>query len=288
MDTLFSKGTPPQAQAPAMGLTIEAVQLVAVNARQGWAHCLVEGSSRVVRQVPLPVVSLNRDGSGLFVVPHEGARAFLFYPSRGQPRLLGFRAEGPVAQLAAHWPPLGPGDMVYQSPGGALFAVRDRGIIEARATAGLEWAMVPASNRYRLRAENLDLLVLGGQMRAGHDRETGQTHWRHTVQANAAEDTVVEHSQGHHDTGRRWVLDIDNGSYREEIGQTDDGVVHLHVTGQAPHDRTWSFDQVIGPQGPELYQQTVTGPQGPLWQMSVDRQGLTTMKFNDGKTVSIP
>ena len=222
-----------------------------------------------------------------------------------------------------------PGDSVIQTASGAYFLVRNEGIIEAVATPQLRWAMTPGNNRFFLRAESIDLRARGGSWRWLHDRATGQNVLLHEVSSNSEEDTKLTTSYGYHEGGelfrmhyedgifsepapgvfvptlgakrqatlrigdlgggKRFELDIDDGSYHQSIGQTGRGVVRTQVTESTRINKDlrpkWSFESVVGPDGSTLLQHKLEGVAGPIMEMKVDENGTCQMELNAGKTV---
>ena len=319
-DSLFDKDAPEGPHLDrSMMVRVEPVTILTVNTRQGWVDCQPEGDSRLVRRVPIAALYEHPDGSGLFTMPRDGALATLLYPERGTPRLLAYRSEWRGEQgFAGNRPLLSPGDTIVQTSSGAYLGVRNRGILEALSTPGLSWAMTPDTNKFFLRAENMDFRAMGGRWRWRHDRATGLTRLRHDVTDHAQQEIKLETTYGHHNSGalfrqhyqdptvvpgpqeqrrqvtysfgnlgggRRILMDVDDGMYVRDIGQTDEGVVRTKVTDHNPAKRgQWSFEQTIGPQGSTLLKHLLKGLTGNILELMVDEDGTCQIELNGGKT----
>jgi len=345
-NTLYDKDSQPHGAdlTRPMGVTVELVRVVAVNTRLGYVDCQADSDPRLLRRIPLLSLYEHPDGTGLFVMPRPGALAVLMHFDRGTPRLLAFRNEwlGPAGYLGRRRP-MAPGDVLCQTHSGAFFLVRNQGIIEAVSTPDLSWSMTPAANRYRLRAENIELAAIGGGWHWRHYRQDGpddapasRVVLRQEITDRSTQPHKLETTHGWHrdgalyrqhyeepdliedertglpivnplapprqathvlgdldrtdhdqDKGRvRQVVNLDDGMYRQSIGQTGRGVVRTHITNRPKtvKNPAWSLDQVLGPEGAALVQTMLKSNKAVLTQLTIDREGLFTLAFNDGQT----
>ena len=280
---------------------IEPARILSVD-REAWTvHAQPEGDDHIITDVPMLSMYEHVDGSGIYFLPRRGARGLLVYYDRGGPRFLCYRSEalGQETYKGKKYD-LKEGDMILRSSYGSHVLLDDTGIVELHSNPVLRMALMPYTNTLFMRAERLDLSLLGGRWMWSHQRsprplqpprvgeliespgkvtlteeyrELANEDYRlsirkgwhddraiYSVDYHEADDKKVLYEIGKIDDppiGRRLtesaggddrlLLDIDQGSYRQTIGERDDGtVVRTKVTGRASSERGWQRDLTVG------------------------------------------
>lgn len=219
----------------------------------------------------------RRGARGLLVYYDRGGPRFLCYRSEalGQETYKGKKYD------------LKEGDMILRSSYGSHMLLDDTGIVDLYSNPVLRMALMPYTNTLFMRSERLDLSLLGGRWMWSHNRNNSRTDLTEEYREEANKDYLLTIRKGWHGDDRaiysldynegddsrvlwqvgkidngdlptgldafssggddRLRLDIDQGSYRQTIGERSDGtVVRTKVTGRASSERGWQRDLTVG------------------------------------------
>ena len=189
------------------------------------------------------------------------------------------------------------GDRAIVSSAGSYLIVRRSGIIEMRSTPLLSWSLLPNINQRFMRAENINEQLVGGQRLWEHNREKSRVTATEQIRTLTGENIKLTVTKGYHDdgsvlqllyedvdfnspkalytgkdavrkvllrigdvdgdTGKRLVLDVDDGMLIQSIGEKDDGTVFRQVITDHK-DRDWRESTDIGLQSDGLVLVRVT------------------------------
>jgi len=222
--------------------------------------------------------------------------------------------------------------MILKTPGTSYLLMRRAGFAEWFITPALRQAFLAHTNTYFLRAERMDLRLLGGRHQWTHDRPTGQAtltcqyspiaglpqaealglaleqphyleetrgyHEDGALYQLAYDDPMVSvaastagdpgrkailkvGSMGGLDTGRRVEWDIDDETYTQSIGQTEDGSVRrTRMTARNTRRRTWHYVQTIGNVEGRLHHEKIDSGDQDRIEREVFDDGVVKTRIN--------